>query len=189
MDNCVDGSCVGTGSLTCNDSNPCTDDTCEAAKGCVFTPNTLPCNDSDGCTLEDTCTQGSCIGTACSDIGMYCVGGICKDSPCDGHEFGGYCWYSGGVGSSCSSICAAHGGCAAQGLEDYKGSKSCEVCQDINPGKSCNQHGDFNCAAVYPGLYTSGSSWCGYNAQNCTSCSTAKQCCNYNVTRYCPCKN
>jgi hypothetical protein len=189
VDGCLDGTCVGTGSPVCDDSNPCTDDTCDPDQGCVFTPNSLPCNDSDGCTLEDTCTGGTCIGTACSDVGQYCVGGICKDSPCEGHEFGGYCWHSGGVGSSCSSICSGHGGCAAQGLEDYKGIKSCEVCQDINPGKSCNQHGDCKCAAVYPGLYTSGSSWCGYNAQNCTSCSTAKQCGTYNVTRYCPCMN
>ncbi len=189
VDVCVDGVCVGSGTPTCVDGNPCTDDTCDPEKGCVYLPNSLPCNDGDGCTLEDTCVQGQCMGTACADLGLYCVGGTCKDSPCTGVDYGGYCWHSGSVNSSCSSICGAHGGCVAQGLHDFAGPKGCEVCQHINPGKPCQQHGDCGCAAVYPGLYTSGSSWCGYNSQDCTTCSTAKACGTYNVTRYCPCTN
>jgi hypothetical protein len=189
VDVCVQGACIGSGDLACSDGNPCTDDTCEPAKGCVFVPNTSDCNDGDGCTLQDTCNLGQCMGTACSDLGLFCVGGTCKDTPCSGVDFGGYCWQSGSVNSSCSSICSGHGGCVAQGLHDFSGATGCQVCQYINPGKPCQQHGDCNCAAVYPGLYTSGSSWCGYNSSDCTTCSTAKSCGSYSVIRYCPCTN
>ena len=189
VDSCVDGACVGVGAPTCDDSNPCTDDGCEADKGCVFTPNTDGCDDGVGCTVGDTCADGSCVGLACSDVGQFCVGGVCKDSPCEGFEFGGFCWYAGSLNTSCNSICSGHGGCAPQGLSQFSGSKGCQVCQAINPGKACNQHGDCKCAAVYPGLYTSGSSWCGYNSQDCTTCSSVKQCGNYSAIRYCPCIN
>ncbi len=60
------GVCVGT-AITCNDSNPCTDDSCVAAIGCVFTgaPG-RPCNDSNPCTTGDTCGT-SCVQSVASE--------------------------------------------------------------------------------------------------------------------------
>ncbi len=51
---------------SCNDDNPCTDDSCTSVGGafvCQHTPNTLECNDGNRCTVDDTCTGGACVGT------------------------------------------------------------------------------------------------------------------------------
>jgi len=40
--------------MGCDDANPCTDDSCDPAFGCSWTPNTAPCN-------EGTCSNGVCV--------------------------------------------------------------------------------------------------------------------------------
>jgi hypothetical protein len=45
----------------CDDSNPCTDDTCES-DFCVNTNNTAPCDDGYSCTINDACFSGICSG-------------------------------------------------------------------------------------------------------------------------------
>ncbi|MBP48289.1 MAG: hypothetical protein CMH53_10165 [Myxococcales bacterium] len=78
----VDNDCDGqTDEQSCDDSNPCTTDSCDAAKGCQFAPNTDPC-DADGsvCTVKDTCDSGACkAGSAldCDD------GNPCTTDSCD----------------------------------------------------------------------------------------------------------
>ena len=64
--------CAYTGSasnycsgMTCNDNNPCTDDT-NNGFACVFTPNTDPCDDGDSCTSGDHCSAGVCGGLGCA---------------------------------------------------------------------------------------------------------------------------
>ena len=82
---CTDDSCnPATGcvhvpnSASCSDGNPCTDDACVAG-ACVGTPNTLPCTDNNLCTLNDTCTGGACVGVAvvCDD------NNVCTDDSCN----------------------------------------------------------------------------------------------------------
>jgi len=69
------GSCVGGTPVTCDDGNPCTDDSCDPTQGCVHTPNTLPCDDGNGCTTGDACQGGSCEGTPVNcDDGNVCNG-------------------------------------------------------------------------------------------------------------------
>ncbi|HRI65103.1 MAG TPA: M36 family metallopeptidase, partial [Polyangium sp.] len=56
-------SCTG---VTCNDDNPCTTDSCNAANGqCVFTNavDGTTCDDDDACTQTDACQAGACAGT------------------------------------------------------------------------------------------------------------------------------
>lgn len=45
----------------CDDSNPCTDDTCNPELGCDHADNTGPCSDENPCTLEDACLDGACV--------------------------------------------------------------------------------------------------------------------------------
>ena len=78
-DSCVAGKCVGAGIVECSDANPCTDDACEAATGCVFTPNSAPCDDGDLCTEGDLCSDGACQAgppAACGE-GETCEAGVC----------------------------------------------------------------------------------------------------------------
>ncbi len=81
-DHCVAGKCaVGTTLLQCADSNPCTDESCDSAKGCVKTNNNNSCDyDGDPCTPLDTCKNGNCtLGPAkdCDDKN------VCTLDKCD----------------------------------------------------------------------------------------------------------
>jgi len=60
-DHCEEGVCVGNPVL-CDDGNPCTDDACDEAGGCVFEANDLACDDGDPCTVDDQCVESECVG-------------------------------------------------------------------------------------------------------------------------------
>ena len=79
-DQCVLGQCVGGKAVDCDDNNLCTTDSCDPAKGCVHTPNTLPCDDGNACTEGDRCSNGVCQGGStkvCMD------GNPCTTDNCD----------------------------------------------------------------------------------------------------------
>ena len=58
-DRCVFGTCVGDWT-SCDDLNPCTDDSCDPGIGCVHVSATRPCDDGDPCTAGDFCAGGTC---------------------------------------------------------------------------------------------------------------------------------
>ncbi|MCA9514392.1 MAG: hypothetical protein KC635_05575 [Myxococcales bacterium] len=61
-DACVEGQCRG-GVRDCDDGNPCTNDACTPAVGCVHDPATGGgCDDGLACSTGDTCQQGICRG-------------------------------------------------------------------------------------------------------------------------------
>jgi len=59
-DACKKGLCTKGKQLKCDDSNPCTDDSCHAKKGCQKVDNIASCEDGNKCTKGDTCAQGNC---------------------------------------------------------------------------------------------------------------------------------
>ncbi len=79
-DHCHLGQCIGSGTLTCNDGNPCTVDSCNPAAGCVFTASNAPCDDQNACTTGDLCKDKACVGTAALDCDD---GNPCTDDACD----------------------------------------------------------------------------------------------------------
>jgi hypothetical protein len=89
-DECLDGSCTGV-PLTCDDDNPCTDDSC-SEDGCSFAANEGACDDGNPCTLGDACSEGECghVSTLECDDGNPCTedicggDGACQTSPADG---------------------------------------------------------------------------------------------------------
>lgn len=97
-DTCVEGVCLGASS-SCDDNNPCTDDFCDPAEGCVHLP-TATCDDGNSCTADLCSADGGCQqvsladGTPCDDgeqctsadicFGGRCIGVTVPDgSPCD----------------------------------------------------------------------------------------------------------
>ncbi len=88
-DTCSGGSCVGlplTVTVDCADGNPCTDESCQKDKGCLYEKSTKPCDDGDPCTKGDSCSNGACTtgsGDACDD-GNACTKDACsaKDGSC-----------------------------------------------------------------------------------------------------------
>ena len=69
-DLCQNGVCVGAGTLTCDDANPCTADSCDALLGCLHAPGDGECDDGNSCTTIDACANGFCKGSGllnCND--------------------------------------------------------------------------------------------------------------------------
>jgi hypothetical protein len=66
-DVCAAGDCVGTGSIACDDGNPCTVEQCDdTVDACTFfgpSSDGTACDDGDTCTVEDVCTGGICDGS------------------------------------------------------------------------------------------------------------------------------
>ena len=83
-DACSNGSCHGPGVLNCNDNNPCTDDSCNPAIGCVFTNNARACDDLNVCTVNDACAGGTCRGTpiVCDDSNACTIDSCNPSSGC-----------------------------------------------------------------------------------------------------------
>jgi hypothetical protein len=135
-DQCKSGSCVAGAQISCNDGNPCTDDSCNPQTGCDFDPNTAPCNDNNGCTTGDACSEGQCLSaTGCSSDaqctpGAQSVSCVCKVG------------YSGN-GFSCSDVneCLSNnGGCSANATcTNTAGSNTC-ACKTYytGDGKTCS---------------------------------------------------
>ncbi len=89
-DVCGGGACHGAAD-TCDDSDPCTHDSCDASLGCQNVQHHDACDDGDACTQYDSCNSFfKCKGVpmACWD-GLpcttdACIGGTCvfKDVNC-----------------------------------------------------------------------------------------------------------
>jgi hypothetical protein len=61
LDSCTDGECAGT-PVTCDDRNPCTEDSCDPELGCRYRPlNDVACDDGVACTFDDVCSAGRCV--------------------------------------------------------------------------------------------------------------------------------
>ncbi len=119
---CGQGLCIGQ-DVTCDDGNPCTDDSCESAVGCVYAPNTASCDDGDGCTSGDACTDGACVGTP-STTEPDCEEAACSDGTCAADE----------TCATCPSDCGACNTdpCAATEVEDCAG--GCTASVEIGDG-------------------------------------------------------
>jgi cysteine-rich repeat protein len=133
LDQCSNGWCTATGTLSCNDNNPCTDDACDANLGCQYVSNDQDCDDGDACTLGDLCAGGQCLpgpnSPDCNDDNL-CTTDACDPatgcthtalSPCCGNgavEAGEGCDDGNLVdGDGCSSLCQLDTGCVILGAD------------------------------------------------------------------------
>ncbi len=83
-DQCSGGICAGA-AVTCDDDNPCSDDTCDPLSGCKNTANTAQCEDGNPCTSGDVCVGGSCTS------GKDTCGGCTSDAECTKQDDGDLC--------------------------------------------------------------------------------------------------
>ena len=80
---CMDGMCVPSTDVVCNDGVACTQDACsEDAGNCMAYPDDTQCDDGNACTL-DVCD--AVIGCLSTPIPGCCGDGICDggETPCD----------------------------------------------------------------------------------------------------------
>ena len=77
-DTCSGTTCSGIPD-TCDDKNPCSDDSCDATLGCVNKDNDKPCAGSDACAVTGVCKAGACklVPASCDD------GNLCTVDSCD----------------------------------------------------------------------------------------------------------
>ena len=81
---CNAGQCGPAVQFSCDDSNPCTDDGCDPAAGCTWTPNKAACDDGDKCTSGDACSNGKCVTGKPVDVKVFCDdSNACTDDSCD----------------------------------------------------------------------------------------------------------
>lgn len=85
-DVCAGGSCAPGPTASCDDSNPCTSDSCDPVAGCVAQAAAGSCDDDNPCTDGDTCSDGGCAGSpvgaavACGTGPAFCLAGSCVDN-------------------------------------------------------------------------------------------------------------
>jgi hypothetical protein len=85
-DNNCNGSLDDGENSLCGDGNSCTDDVCNGTGGCAHIANTASCNDGNICTTGDTCSSGTCSGTATTcDDGDPCTVDTCAPGSGCGH--------------------------------------------------------------------------------------------------------
>jgi hypothetical protein len=73
------GSCIAGPPETCEDGNPCTNDSCANGIGCRNIPHSGACEDGDPCTAGDTCND---ISGVC-EPGAPVLADIDEDTICD----------------------------------------------------------------------------------------------------------
>jgi hypothetical protein len=79
-DTCENGICSAGPVVNCDDGNPCTDDSCDPALGCVNLPVDVLCDDGNECTTDDHCVEGKCVFSEtmlCNDQNL------CTTDTCD----------------------------------------------------------------------------------------------------------
>ncbi|MFH1532422.1 MAG: LamG-like jellyroll fold domain-containing protein [Pseudomonadota bacterium] len=153
---CMAGACGGGAAVDCEDSNPCTDDSCDPAIGCVNAPNTDDCDDEVDCTWSDQCSEGVCAGTLydCDDpdqcetaTGATCNGdGTCTypSAPMDGEpcDDSSACT----VGEACAGGACIGGGptncddgnvCTDDSCDEQLGCVSLDNAADCDDGDPC----------------------------------------------------
>jgi hypothetical protein len=154
-DKCQGGGCSGT-TVSCDDQNICTNDVCDAKKGCIISQNGCDdgnsctvdtcdkvlgcqhenvnggfCDDGDACTTATTCSAGTCNGgtaTICDDKND-CTADACDKATGCGH-----------VSMAEASTCTDSNICTADGCVDGICVGVPLTCDDGNPctADSCN---------------------------------------------------
>ncbi len=131
-DACVGGECRGE-AYECEDGNPCTDNVCGGDGSCEYVNNTGPCTDNDACTVEDTCDAGACVpGEAanCDDENTCTADSCVPESGCQNEPAVD--------GTSCddADMCSPTSECRAGACEAV-GASTCED-NNICTVDSCN---------------------------------------------------
>ena len=173
---CTSGTCGGGSALDCNDSNPCTDDSCDAVLGCENQNNTATCDDGNPCTVNDTCSVGQCAGSPmnCSSFTNACNTGVCTGGACAASPVANNTACDDSNACTTTDVCT-NGTCTGSGNSCGANSTACTA----GPPKVCT------CAAGY--VSTNGQ--CVLQTSGCAAnpCVAGATCTEPSTTVVCTC--
>jgi hypothetical protein len=122
-DYCTGGACKPGLPKSCDDSNPCTDDTCDPSTGCVHTNNSAPCGGGGSCVPGAKCVDGSCLPGAavpCDDGNPCTIDSCLPQTGCKHEAFSGPC--------TDGDVCTVSDSCNAGTCQPG----AAAVCKDFN---------------------------------------------------------
>lgn len=151
IESCVGNVCMNGSPLTCNDGNPCTQDTCHPVFGCqsVNLPAGTPCGSqtSTTCNAPDSCDSAGVCQPNLAPNGTPCPDGVV----CNGNETcqSGVCTPGTPIPGCCTSNPECDNNNICDGIETCV-SNSCVsgtplVCNDNNPCTDNNCHPTLGC--------------------------------------------
>jgi hypothetical protein len=135
-DHCSNSKCLGSGTIDCDDKNPCTKDICEPGGGCQHEGIDVACTDGNPCTLNDHCVEGTCqpgLEFDCDD-GNPCTVDLCNDQgACEHNPAEGEC----DDGNPCTAgdKCVA-GECKPESMSDCDDQNVCTT-DSCHPVDGC----------------------------------------------------
>jgi len=145
-DRCKVGACLAGDPKSCDDKNPCTNDSCDPKTGaCTNLPNTDTCADGNTCTTNDVCSGGKCAGT----YTCQCAQAVdCDDkNPCTNDTCSnGTCTHAPLASGSCDDGNACTEGDACKAGACSPG--TAKVCDDKNPCTNDSCETKTGCVAV-----------------------------------------
>ncbi len=156
-DSCAVGLCTGA-TISCDDQNPCTSDSCDPKLGCQHENPAIPCSDGNACTVGDTCIDSSCVpgkkvdcddknactSDSCDPISGLCVHVKLSDNACTDGDFctsGDTCVIGKCVGQAVScddnNPCTLDTCAAGVGCEHAAQTTGCDDGNPCTVGDSC----------------------------------------------------
>ncbi len=87
--------------VDCDDADPCTEDLCDSALGCVHADVNTGCDDGNACSTGDLCNGGTCVGGAIASGCTSCQ--AIATLPADGGTVVGATSGAGSMTGSCGS--------------------------------------------------------------------------------------
>lgn len=130
----------------CNASGNCTALTADGVfatfLGCTAGQEACRRCDAGVCTYYTSGQHGCPAGQECNASGQCAVVVACR-----GIEWGGYCWYEGVVGQTCTTVCATHGGNVGTCQENDN--TTCSLCRTFHPGAPGCASSTRSCTPAY----------------------------------------
>ncbi len=128
LDVCDQGICVGGQTITCNDDNLCTDDSCDPDGGCLFVPNAVPCTDGNVCTVADQCSEGICVSGNALDCDDQ---NVCTDESCHPE--------SGCIHTANDGNCDDDNACTEDSCDEVTGCVNTPIDANCNDNNACTE--------------------------------------------------
>lgn len=129
-DGCNLGLCAPGSPVSCDDSNPCTLDSCDIISGCQHANLVAPCADDGNACTADICLAGACShpaldGSPCPSDGNACTLDVCSGASCSHPSAEGLACAD--DGNSCTADLCAGSQCT------HPSSNAGLACDDGNP--------------------------------------------------------